>query len=31
MVRGMARNNSGATFDFAAATLSVAVAKRRVL
>jgi len=26
----MARNISGATFDLAAATLSVAVAKRRV-
>ena len=30
MVRVMARNISGATFDLAAATLSVAVAKRRV-
>jgi len=30
MVRVMARNISGATFDLAAATLSVAVTKRRV-
>ena len=30
-VRVMARNISGATFDLAAATLSVGVAKRRVL
>jgi hypothetical protein len=29
-VRVMARNISGATFDLAAATLSVAVTKRRV-